>query len=52
MEAGQAFLPHRSPFLVTDVLVNAVGASLMLVWFLLRPYLDRRPVSAFLLNAE
>jgi VanZ family protein len=29
-EFGQAFLPHRSPFLVTDVLVNTLGASTVL----------------------
>ena len=51
MEAGQALLPHRSPFLVTDVLVNTLGASLVLVWFLLRPYLDLRAVSTFLPDA-
>lgn len=37
METGQAFLPHRSAFLVTDVVVNAIGASGILVWFLVRP---------------
>lgn len=51
MEAGQAFLPHRSPFLLTDVIVNAVGASLVLVWVLLRPYLDLRAVSTSLPDA-
>ena len=36
--------------LVTDVLVNAAGASLVLVWVLVRPYLDLRAVSLFLPN--
>ena len=43
MEVGQAFLPHRSPFLVTDVIINAIGASSVLVWFLLRPYIELTP---------
>ena len=43
MEIAQAFLPHRSPFLVTDVLVNAIGASSVLLWFLLRPYIELTP---------
>ncbi len=47
MEAGQALFAHRTPFLLTDVLVNAVGASLVLVWFLLRPHVECRPVSTF-----
>jgi len=27
METGQAFLPHRTPFLLTDVIVNTIGTS-------------------------
>ena len=45
MELGQQFLPHRSPFLVTDVLVNTLGASLVLCWFLIRPHLAIQPVT-------
>ena len=48
MELGQALLPHRTPFLLTDVVVNALGASVAVIWFLSRPYLDLRPVSEFL----
>ena len=47
MEAGQHFLSHRSPFLVTDVLVNTLGASTVLVWFLARPYLELRPITEY-----
>lgn len=47
MEFGQAFLPHRSAFLITDVLVNAVGASGVLVWFLLRPRIELQPITKF-----
>jgi len=46
METGQAFLPHRTPFLFTDVIVNTVGASGVLAWFALRPHLDCRPLSS------
>ncbi len=45
MELGQHFLPHRTPFLVTDVLVNTLGASLILCWFLVRPYKELRPIT-------
>ena len=45
MELGQQFLPHRSPFLVTDVLVNTLGASLVSLWFLIRPHLAIQPVT-------
>ncbi len=48
MEFGQALLPHRTPFLITDVIVNTIGASGVVSWFLLRPYLDCRPLSTFL----
>ena len=44
MELGQQFLPHRSPFLITDVLVNTLGTSLVLCWFLARPHLELRPI--------
>ena len=46
METGQAFLPHRTPFLLTDVIVNTIGASGVLIWFAVRPSLDCRPVSS------
>ncbi|QZA89041.1 VanZ family protein [Salinarchaeum sp. IM2453] len=48
IEAGQAFVPHRSSFLVSDVVVNTIGASGVMLWYLARPYLSLRPVSAFL----
>ena len=47
MELGQHFLPHRTPFLVTDVLVNTLGASLVICWFLVRPHLELRPVTEY-----
>ena len=48
MEAGQAFLPHRSPFLISDTFVNTVGASTVLFWYLVRPYLELRPITDYL----
>ena len=47
MEAGQHFLPHRSPFLISDAVVNTVGASGVLCWYLVRPYFELRPVSDY-----
>lgn len=38
MEIGQSMLPHRSDFLWVDVLVNAIGASGVLAWYAVRPY--------------
>ena len=52
MELGQHFLPHRTPFLITDVLVNTLGASLVLLWFLARPYLELRPVTTSLSKSD
>ncbi len=48
METGQAFLPHRTPFLLTDVVVNTIGASGVIVWFAVRPSLDCRPLRSIL----
>ena len=47
IELGQHFLPHRTPFLITDVLVNTLGASLVLLWFLIRPHLELQPVTEY-----
>ena len=40
MELGQVFVPHRTDFMMIDVFVNAIGASVVVVWFLLRPHLS------------
>jgi len=37
MELGQAALPHRTPFLLSDVVVNTIGASAVLVWYAVQP---------------
>jgi len=47
MELGQSFVPYRTDFLISDVMINAVGASGVLLWFVVRPHLEMRPVSAF-----
>ena len=47
MEAGQAFVPHRSDFLISDAIVNTIGASGVLLWYLVRPYLELRPVTDY-----
>lgn len=47
MEIGQHFLPHRSPFLLIDVAVNTLGASGVVVWYLIRPSLECKPVGEF-----
>ncbi|QZA89739.1 VanZ family protein [Salinarchaeum sp. IM2453] len=52
MEVGQIFVPHRSSFLLSDVLINTIGASGVMLWYLARPYLTLRPVSAFLPSSE
>lgn len=44
MEIGQAFLPHRSDFLLTDVAANTLGASGVVLWYAVRPYLALRTV--------
>jgi len=48
METGQAFVPHRTDFLITDVAMNTIGASCVLAWFVIRPYLNLTPVSTLL----
>lgn len=47
MEIGQHFLPHRTPFLLTDAAVNTLGASGVVIWYLVRPYFEPKPVSQF-----
>ena len=46
MELGQALVPHRTEFLITDVAANTLGASGVVVWYLIRPYLDLKPLPA------
>lgn len=48
MEFGQAFVPHRTDFLITDVVMNTIGASCVVVWYLIRPYLDCKPITTIL----
>ena len=45
MEFGQAFVPHRTDFLITDVLMNTAGASCVLGWYAIRPSLDLKPIT-------
>ncbi len=45
MEFGQVFVPHRTDFLITDVGANTVGASGVVIWYLVRPYLKLKPIS-------
>ena len=47
MEAGQAFVPHRTDFLISDAIVNTIGASGVLLWYLVRPYLELWPVTDY-----
>ncbi len=44
IETGQHVLPHRTPFLITDAIANVLGASLVLAWYLVRPYLALKPL--------
>jgi len=46
MELGQAFVPHRTDFLITDVAANTFGASGVTIWYLIRPYLALKPLPA------
>ncbi|AUX10550.1 VanZ family protein [Halalkaliarchaeum desulfuricum] len=48
MEFGQVFVPERTHFMVADVIVNTLGASLVLVWFLVRPSLELTPIGKLL----
>ena len=48
MEAGQAFVPHRTDFLISDAVVNTIGASGVLLWYLVRPHLKLRHVTDYL----
>lgn len=41
IEVGQSFLPYRH-FSYGDMLANALGALLVLPWYLSRPYVDLR----------
>ena len=44
MEFGQAFVPHRTDFLITDVAANTFGASGVGIWYLLWPHLTLKPI--------
>lgn len=46
IEVGQWFVPGRH-FDLLDILVNAIGASTVLAWYLLRPYLDLTSIAEF-----
>jgi len=48
MEAGQAFVPHRSDFLISDAIVNTIGASGVLLWYSLERYIEWQPLPEFL----
>ena len=47
IEVGQYFLAHRV-FDLNDIVANAIGASLVLVWYLVRPRLELVPVAEWL----
>lgn len=49
IEVGQAFIPYRY-FSVGDAYANALGAVLIMPWFLIRPYLDFQPLRAWLVS--
>ncbi|WP_436903798.1 hypothetical protein [Halovenus halobia] len=40
IEAGQAFAPHRTDFLISDAIVNTIDASAVLVWYRIEPHID------------
>ena len=44
IEFGQALVPHRTDFLLTDVVANTLGASGVLLWYGLRPWLAVRSI--------
>ncbi|MDR5674230.1 VanZ family protein [Halalkaliarchaeum sp. AArc-GB] len=48
MEFGQVFVPERTQFMITDVVVNTLGASLVLAWFFVRPALELTPIENLL----
>lgn len=48
MEFGQSLVPHRTDFLITDAAANTLGASGVLIWYAIRPYLDLRPLPELL----
>ena len=47
IEFAQSFVPHRTDFLITDVLMNTVGAGCVLVWYAIRPALNLRSITAW-----
>ena len=47
IEFGQSLVPHRTDFLVSDVVANAIGASGVLVWFVVRPVLELKSIAEF-----
>ena len=48
IEFAQSFVPHRTDFLITDVLMNTVGASCVLAWYAIRPALDLKSILTLL----
>jgi len=48
MEAGQAFVPHRGDLLISDAVVNTIGASGVLLWYQLERYVEWQPLAQFL----
>lgn len=48
MEAGQAMVPHRSDFLISDATVNTIGASLVIIFYFVEPYIQWTPYSEYI----
>ena len=44
IEIGQSFVPHRSDFMITDAVANTLGASLVIMWYIILPYITLRPI--------
>lgn len=45
IEVGQYFVPYRH-FDLLDIVVNTIGASLVIVYYLIRPYIVLQPLPA------
>ena len=43
LEAGQMFVPHRTDFLIEDVITNTFGATGVLLWYGLHPRFHVQP---------
>lgn len=44
VEIAQAFVPHRTDFMIIDVAANTLGAAGVITWYLLRPYVDLKSI--------